>query len=120
MRFLLPAALGLTICSTLPAMAQRVSNLDGTKFLAICTGKELAGCDAYVAGVADTATTYHDLAARPNSPVKVPPDICIPAEVTGVKLRQVVVDWLKANEAERGKKASQLVYRALLAAYPCK
>jgi hypothetical protein len=102
-----------------PAWAQRVSPIDATRFLTLCTGRELAGCDAYIEGVADTIATYHDLSERPGSAVKVPPDVCIPARVTGVVLREKVVGWLREHESERGKPLHQLVYRALLAAYPC-
>jgi hypothetical protein len=102
-----------------PALAQRVTAMDAGRFIAICEGREASTCEAYIDGTADTIATYHDLTRRPDSPVKVPADVCVP-EVSGATLRHVVVDWLRANPAERGKPLHQLVYRALLANYPCR
>jgi hypothetical protein len=113
------AALALIGCVVSPAQAQRVTTMDATRFLTLCTGREAAGCEAYIDGVADTIVTYRELTERPGSPVKVPPDVCIPAQVSGAALRERVIGWLRGHESERGKPLHQLVYRALLASWPC-
>jgi hypothetical protein len=43
----------LALAAALPAHAQRVSQINGNRLMALCRTAELAGCDAYLAGVAD-------------------------------------------------------------------
>ena len=93
-----------------PAMAQRVSTIDGNKLLGFCTSKTPDGCDAYISGVADTIAAE----GKAKAPA------CIPPAVTGTQLRDVVIKFIKSHPETRQLKAGVLTIRALSAAFPCK
>jgi hypothetical protein len=113
------ALLGIAIAPQ--AHAQRSSAVDGTKLLQICESKrEAVACDAYINGVSDTITVYQQVAKQSNGAMVVPEAICVPASVTGVALRQKVVEWLRQHGPDRNRQAGLLVYRALRDTYPCK
>ncbi len=97
------------------AEAQRVSTLDGNKLLGLCTSRAVVACDAYVSGVADTATATDAMAGETGRAL----GICVPKQVTGVQLRQTVVASLKAHPQDNARSGVELVLRALKAAYAC-
>lgn len=109
------------LATSLPAAAQRTSRVDGNKLAQICTSKTgVAGCEAYISGVSDTITLYQKVGPQSHGTMKVPAAVCVPGQVTGAQLREVVVTWLRQNPADRGRQAAQLVYRALRDKYPCR
>jgi hypothetical protein len=91
------------------AQAQRVSKVDGTRLLAMCSTKPAGECDAYLSGVAD--------AIAAEGAEKAP--ACIPVAVTGVQLRDVVGKYIHNHPESREMKAGALTISALSAAFPC-
>jgi hypothetical protein len=104
MRFVL---IGVMILGAGAAQAQRVSKVNGTRLLAMCTVKAPTDCEAYVSGVSDTLAELKAKAA------------CIPDAVTGRQLREVVVKYLNSNPQTRELKAGALTLKAYAAAFPC-
>ncbi|MBB3173223.1 hypothetical protein FHR90_001041 [Endobacter medicaginis] len=105
-----------SLCAT-PALAQRISPVNGRNLLAMCSSHALPGqkmCEAYVSGIADMIG-YE----KASSPDKAPP-VCIPDAITGGQLRQTAADWLEGHKDLSGERAARQVYEALKAAYPCK
>lgn len=111
-RYLLAAAF---LLAAVPAVAQRVSSVDGSKLLAICTGRNVVPCDAYISGVADSATAVDSMPELSGRKL----GICIPQQVKGVALRETVVSSLRAHPEDSGRSAIELTLRALKATYPC-
>jgi hypothetical protein len=68
-------------------------------------------CIAYVAGAVDAFNTTRE-ANKLKS--------CIPAGVTIRQLRNVTIDYLRANPKDRDKSASASVFSATRRAWPCK
>ena len=104
------------------AHAQRESNLTGAKLVTLCTSdpKSAEGCEAYIDGVADAASFYQRLRPMDGSKGGVLPDyLCVPAAITGVQLRQSVVDWYKKHDGSANMQASGIVLRALRDTYQC-
>jgi hypothetical protein len=91
-----------------PARAQRVSKVDGNKLLALCSGTDIKGCDAYLAGVGDA------MAEEP-----APRRACIPPRVTGTQLRDVVIKFLREEPAKRELSGGSLTVHAFAKAFPC-
>jgi hypothetical protein len=106
MRFVL---IGLMILGAGAAQAQRVSKVNGTRLLAMCTVKAPAECDAYLSGVSDAIEAGGRAKAA----------ACIPTAVTGTQLREVVVKYLTSNPQTRELKAGALTLKAYAAAFPC-
>jgi hypothetical protein len=98
----------LALAAALPAHAQRVSQINGNRLMALCRTAELAGCDAYLAGVADA------IAEEP------PPHIaCIPPVVTAAQLRAVVLKLLHDEPDKRALPAVEVVIHAYEKAFAC-
>ena len=92
------------------AYAQRVSKVNGTKLMSLCSAGRATDCDAYLSGVADAiGAGGRDHAAA-----------CIPDAVTGVQLREVVKKFLRDHPQDAEKPAGVLVTQAFAAAFPCK
>lgn len=107
MNKLLLAAACVAACGT--AHAQRASNVGARTLLTACIGKQSQVCDAYLDGFSDAIRASgkdHALA-------------CIPSSVTGTELRDVVVQWLKANPQAQHDVAEKATRMALQKAYPC-
>jgi hypothetical protein len=98
--------LALVVAVSAPAMAQRVSKVNGNRLLALCKQTDITGCDAYVAGVADTLTEKHAA--------------CIPPQVTTDQLRAVVLKTLNQHPEKRELSGAVIVLHSLTTAYPCK
>ena len=102
----------IVACTTVAgaAHAQRHSNLGARTLLTACTGKQAELCDAYLDGFSDAIEAggkEHALA-------------CIPNSVTGTELRDVLVQYLKANPQDQHEIAEKVTRLALQKAYPCK
>ncbi len=97
------------------ARAQRVSTVDGSKLLSLCSSRNAGLCDAYISGVADSATEVDEMPELSGRKL----GICIPKEVKGTALREAVVSSLRAHPEDSGRSAIELTLRALKAAYPC-
>ena len=121
MRLLLLATAFVALAGT--AHAQRSSKLTALKLMEICAAKDprqVEGCTAYIDGVADAVSSYQR--ARPANGSKgaaLPGYICIPAETTGVQLRQAVTDWFLKHKDQATRQAGDVVIRALDGSYPC-
>lgn len=77
----------------------------GNDLYAQCTAKS-AACFAYVEGIADALA--HD------------GNICIPTQLIGNKVADVVMDFLGAHPELRTASAASIGYIALQRAFPCK
>lgn len=122
-RLVLPALVLAALLLPAAARAQRFSNITAAKLVDLCTDKNpraVEGCTAYIDGVADTVAFYQRL--RPADASRgpaLPGYICIPGSVTGVQLRQTVVDWFGRHRDVANRQASGLVLRALDETFPC-
>lgn len=120
MKFLLTALFLLAAGS---AQAERFSNLDGSKLLGLCTGRDkgvVGDCTAYIEGISDTASFYQRLRPADGSKGgKLPVYLCISTGVTGVQMREAVVSWAKAHPDSMKLQASGVVLRALHDNYKC-
>ena len=104
------------------AHAQERSSIDGNALLARCAGGGKPGmaqaCDAYVQGVADAVSVYQEAAkAAGDKPAE--NRICVPAAVTGTKMRETVVAWLRDHAADRNRPSGNLVVHVLRDTWPC-
>ncbi len=105
------------------AQAQRFSNLNGGKLMEICTSRDprmLEACTAYIDGISDSVSFYQRL--RPADGERggqLPAYVCVPGNVTGVQLRQAVVNWGTQHRDQMGRQASGIVLRALDATFLC-
>ena len=92
------------------ALAQRESNVNGSKLLGFCTSSATANCDAYLSGVADAIA-----AGGPSHA-----EACIPTAVTGKQLREVVVKYLHDHPQDLQLKAGTLTLHAYAGAFACR
>ena len=105
------------------AHAQRFSSLSGGKLMEVCTSRDprlVSDCTAYIDGISDTASFYQRL--RPSDGSRgqqLPGYICVPSNVTGVQLRQQVVEWARRHPDQMQRQASGIVLRALDEIYLC-
>jgi hypothetical protein len=86
---------------------------DGNALLQQCTatvGAFMQFCFGYIDAIADSLVEDRRLGVL---------DVCIPVEFDDVKLRDVVVKFLKENYGLRQLGAPGLVAQALSEAYPC-
>jgi hypothetical protein len=103
---------------------ERYTPISGASLMQICTGRDpvrARECDAYIAGVSDTITSYQ--AARPENGSKgqpLPAYICVPGRMTGPQLRQAVAAWAEQNRDGLRRQASVVVIEALRATFPCR
>jgi hypothetical protein len=107
--FAVPAAFLAAMLASTGAPAQRLSKVNGSKLLSLCSSGRTENCDAYLSGVADA---YAEV-GRPGG-------ICIPIPVTGVQLRLVVVKYMHDHPQELEQPGGVLTSHALTAAFPCK
>jgi len=87
---------------------------DGNALLQQCTatvGAFMEFCFGYIDAIAESLSEDRRLGVL---------DVCVPAEVDDVQLRDVVVKFLKENYGLRSLSAPGLVAQALTEAYPCK
>ena len=101
-------AVALALLAAVPAQAQRVSKVDGTKLMSLCGAKDVKGCDAYLSGVADA------MAEEPQ-----PRRACIPPAATTQQLRDVVLKLLRDDPAKRSYSAAKITVHAFARAFPC-
>jgi hypothetical protein len=97
----------LLVCGT--AHAQRISKVNGSKLLTLCTAGRTTECDAYLSGVADAYAMVGKAGG-----------VCIPLPVTGVQLRLVVTKYLHDHPQELELPAGAIAGHAFTAAFPCK
>ena len=121
MKTLLLAATALLALST-QADAARFSAINGNKLLQICTNpKTTTSCTAYIEGISDTMSLYQEL--RPQDGSKgdsLPAYVCVPTEVTGVRQRDTVVNYLKSHPDSASRQAAGVVADALREAFACR
>jgi hypothetical protein len=130
---LVPLALaGLVLASLAAAPAaraqqgyeERYTPISGETLMRLCTGRDpmtARQCEAYIAGVSDTITSYQ--AARPENGSKgqpLPAYICVPGRVTGPQLRQAIGGWAEQNRDRLRLQASVVVIQALRDVFPCR
>jgi len=97
----------LLVCTA--AHAQRISKVNGSKLLSLCTAGRSTECDAYLAGVADA----YEQTGRIGG-------VCIPTAVTGVQLRLVATKYLHDHPQELELPAGEIATHAFKTAFPCK
>ena len=93
--------------------AESAAVKDGNALLQQCTatvGAFMEFCFGYIDAIADSLLEDRRLGVL---------DVCVPAELDDVKLRDVVVKFLKENYGLRQLGAPELVAQALSEAYPC-
>ncbi len=122
MKILALAAIAVLACSG-GAQAQRMSNLTGQKLVEMCSGRDarlVEACTAYIDGIADSSAFYQRLRPADGSKgAALPGYICIPKDVTGVRLRESVVQWFRNHSDQANRQASGIVLRALDETYLC-
>jgi Rap1a immunity proteins len=119
-RSVLLLAASLAVC--LPAgaaMAQRVSPLQGGRFLELCSrAPSVATCDAYLSGLADAVALTHAYDSNKGDKAA-PTGFCIAPGVTSPEMRSHVVTWLRAHHDQLASPVGGLVFTALHDSYPC-
>ena len=111
---------GTLLTLAIPPVPVSAAFVDGNALLKSCETKEGSAtyyqessfCTAYVMGVSDTIDFYQ-------GSDEVEKFICLPSGVTSGQLRDVVIQFLKKNPAERHKGAQSLAFVAMLLAFPC-
>jgi hypothetical protein len=91
------------------AHAQRISKVNGSKLLTLCTAGRPTDCDAYLSGVADAFASAGKVGG-----------VCIPVAVTGLQLRLVATRYLHDHPQELELPAGDIATHAFKAAFPCK
>jgi hypothetical protein len=113
----LPCFAAITAFCFLPVPAQ-AGFYSGNELLGLCTAERADStyfdktyeCVAYIAGAVDS---FND--TRAVNKLK----RCIPRKVTISQLKDVTVDYLRANPTDRKNSASTLVFAATRKAWPC-
>lgn len=122
MKLLLASLAVLAACAG-SAHAERFSPIDGGKLVSLCTGRDkgvVADCTAYINGVSDAASFYQNLRPADGSKGgKLPAYLCLPTTITGVQMRDAVVNWAKSHPESQRLQASGLVLRALHDTFKC-
>ncbi|MBB2201663.1 Rap1a/Tai family immunity protein [Gluconacetobacter tumulisoli] len=109
-------ALGLPAGS---ALAQRVSPLQGGRFLQLCTRAPSVGiCDAYISGLADAVALTH-VYDKNEGDKTAPTGFCVASGVSSAEMRTKVVTWLKGHSDQLTSPVGGLVFTALHESYPC-
>lgn len=110
------AAIAAFWLSSVPAQAGFYS---GNELFEVCTTERSNStyfektyeCVAYIAGAVDAFNTTREVNKLKS---------CIPVDVTVSQLRDVTVDFLRGNPADRNSSASTLVFAATRKAWPCR
>lgn len=113
--------LGAALAAVLPAsaMAQRVSTLQGGRFLELCSrAPSVAICDAYLSGLADSVALTH-VYDRNEGDKAAPTGFCIKPGVTSAEMRGHVVSWLRTHTDQLSKPVGELAFTALHESYAC-
>lgn len=97
----------LLICGA--AHAQRISKVNGSKLLTMCSAGRTVECDAYLSGVADAYAAAGKVGG-----------VCIPTAVTGVQLRLVATKYMHDHPQDLELPAGEIASHAFMAAFPCK
>jgi hypothetical protein len=97
-------------CTPVPAQW-----VDGNGLYSDCEKGNLK-CYGYIFGLIDALDLSELLTDKPPLPKA---KTCMPAEVTGQQLRDVVLEFLRDNPAKRHLAAAVLVAKALSDAFPC-
>ncbi len=80
----------------------------------------MEACTAYIDGIADSSAFYQRLRpAGRQQGRRLPGYICVPKDVTGVQLRELVVQWFRQHADQANRQASGIVLRALDETYLC-
>ncbi len=106
MKFAFAMIACLVIAGT--AQAQRISKVNGSKLLTMCSAGRTTECDAYLSGVADAYA-----AGKVGG-------VCIPTAVTGVQLRLVATKYMHDHPQDLELPAGEIASHAFMAAFPCK
>ncbi|GBQ31823.1 hypothetical protein HLH34_13395 [Gluconacetobacter azotocaptans] len=119
-RSMLLLAAGLTFgLPASSALAQRVSPLQGGRFLQLCSRAPSIGiCDAYISGVADAVALTH-VYDKNEGDKAAPTGFCVASGVTSADMRSKVVAWLKGHTDKLTSPVGGLVFTALHESYPC-
>ena len=108
--------IALLLCLALPASRAAAEMgagfFDGNDLFEWCTTRD-ALCTGYVAGISDELTDLEAIGA-------VTVTVCEPKEVKVKQMAEVVTRYLEKHPETRDRQASELVYRALVEAWPCK
>ena len=96
------------LVAAVPAAAS-AARLDGNTLLARCSTQDVKSCSVYLDGFAD---------ALRESPGDSRP-ACIPDNVNGLQLRDVVIQLLRNEPQNRQQSAARLIIRAYAKAWPC-
>jgi hypothetical protein len=95
------------------AQGQAASSfMDGNKLLAYCRGNasDQALCIGYIEGVSDYRVLFREQSGSPP---------CPPSKVSAGQVRDVVLNWLIANPADRNIETALLAITAIDAAWHC-
>ena len=88
----------------------------GNGLYGVCSTPQLGEqgyCLGYVVGTLDTLFDAQEKGTMPQL-------VCVPGNVSGNQVRDVVVNYLAGHPEQRHFAASSLVLRALSMAFPCK
>ncbi len=92
------------------AHAQRVSKVSAKVLMTACaSAKQGDLCDAYLDGFTDAIRASGQANAV----------ACVPQSVSGTELRDVVMQWLRANPTAQHETGEKVTHLALAKAYPC-
>jgi Rap1a immunity proteins len=98
---------GFLLLIALPTAA--LARLDGNALLARCSAQDVKDCTVYLDGFAD---------ALRESPGDSRP-ACIPDDVNGLQMRDVVIKLLRDEPQNRQRRAAALIMRSFSKAWPC-
>lgn len=88
----------------------------GEQLFALCNSTrppDLAACDAFLTGAHDSYRYLQDIG-------EVDRAICVPEGTPAATLRQVAVDYWKANPSSRRYSATSNFWNAMSARFPCR
>lgn len=86
--------------------------VNGNALLTFCQDDLAGACTLYIEGAADT---YESLQSG-NAIKRV---MCVPQEVTGRQIKDIVIKYLGAHPETRHKEAAGQIGSALIDAFPC-
>jgi Rap1a immunity proteins len=104
------AAVALTLTQMHPAQAV-MGYENGNSLLSLCTTGDARRCLGYIEGVSDAMDSGADIGGY---------RACLPPDMIAGQLRDVVLQFLYNDPAERHMGAVSLIAKALSKSFPCR
>mgnify|MGYP003125237630 CR=1 FL=1 len=92
---------------------QNKAFIDGNELLKVCEINDRGACQSYIVGVTDGMLYFF------GDNLDKSKTICLPSNVSGSQITDVTIKHVKDHPVSRNLNAAQLIFTAILLAFPC-